>query len=181
MSRTPSGSDLKFRFYIYHSGGISVWHFPIQHELALSFTTPQGVCMCCGAKAAPAAKLQESRERSYLETEDSDSVETGFGHLSVAPGGGPVGFESWIKKHGWYSKQDICFFFKESAGGVELLCVGIHLKNNMSRIWHVKVCPVEMRTCSEAVTFPYSTSMAQTLGKHERFRHAEQPWESQSG
>eukprot|EP00434_Breviolum_minutum_P035809 symbB.v1.2.031710.t1/scaffold3711.1/size51609/3 len=28
------------------------------------------VCMCCGAKAAPAAKLQESRERSYLETED---------------------------------------------------------------------------------------------------------------
>ena len=36
--------------------------------------------MCCGAKAARAAKLQESRERSYLETEDSDDVETGFGH-----------------------------------------------------------------------------------------------------
>lgn len=74
--------------------------------------------MCCGAKAAPAAKLQESRERSYLETEDSDSVETGFGHLSVAPGG-PCRVWKLDKKTRLILKTRHLFFFKESARGCQ--------------------------------------------------------------
>lgn len=46
--------------------------------------------------------------------------------------GGRVGFESWIKKHGWYSKQDICFFFKESARGCQaVMCWYPFLKTHV--------------------------------------------------